>query len=464
MNRFFKSMGVLSSLGLVGLGGYYLYQHFNQIIVPFFTVFGVLAFIALILRLLLDQDWVNRIVREFFIGSDLIKAVEKYYSELPSPKQETKANLIGHLIYRFTRFGLIGLIGILIAASTPLLVLQQNWLFDEQTDLIRTQTGLLRSQDEKFGTQNTLIEVQNEKLEEQTGLFRNQNALFGDQNLLVRSQNVRVDSQITLMAVQNDRINLQNNLIEAERRSSLVFLMSNVLDKVDDEIREQRKDLSKDSLRNIPDSIKFKLSKPLVSRIVALSRAFRPYNMLDGDTLSGELVSPERGQLFIALMENNLDSVTQNTIVASGDFSNAVIGEIDLRDASLREANLGGAHLVGADLSRADLFKADLRGTDLSRATLRGASFMGANLSGANLSRSFLNKAGLIRANLSGANLRGAWLDGVSFLMIKNLTVKQLIEATTLFEARGLPSEMIQHLEEEKHCIFKRYGCPIPRK
>ena len=56
-----------------------------------------------------------------------------------------------------------------------------------------------------------------------------QGYLFLRQNEMIESQNQKIE-------VQNDRINVQNNLMEAERRSNLMFLMSNILDKVDEEI------------------------------------------------------------------------------------------------------------------------------------------------------------------------------------------------------------------------------------
>lgn len=49
-----------------------------------------------------------------------------------------------------------------------------------------------------------------------------------------------LSNQNQLLLNQNERIEIQNNLIEADRRSSLVFLMSNVLDRVDAEIALQR--------------------------------------------------------------------------------------------------------------------------------------------------------------------------------------------------------------------------------
>ena len=238
--------------------------------------------------------------------------------------------------------------------------------------------------------------------------------LLMQQNGLLRQQNDKFD-------LQNERLNLQNNLLEADRRSSLVFLMSNILDKVDEEIREQ-----KQKMKVVTDSTKYSLSKPLVNRIIALSKAFKPYRMMEGDSLS-DLVSPERGQLFIALMENSLDSATQNTIVERGDFSRAVIGEVvipfsnlsgaylsgaDLSGAYLWGTYLWGAYLSGANLSGADLSEADLWGADLWGADLWGADLWGANLSGADLSEADLSEADLWGADLSEADLSEADLWG----------------------------------------------------
>ena len=287
-----------------------------------------------------------------------------------------------------------------------------------------------------------------------------------------------------LINTQNERISFQNNLIEADRRSSLIFLMSNILDKVDEEIKEQRLKFEKEPGYH-PDSVKYKLSKPLVSRIVALSRAFRPYRMLDNDTLSNELVSPERGQLLIALMENNLDSLTQNTIVRDGDFSNAIVGRIDLIDANLRGADLRGADLRGADLIDADLIDADLIianliGANLIGTDLSGAIFIGANLSGTDLSGTDLSDADLIGADLRdadligadlsgalligadlrgtdlrGTDLRGADLRGADLIDAENITYEQLKNTYTLFECERMPLDIREKLENKKPCLFE---------
>ena len=349
---------------------------------PFFKYSGIILWIGialyLLLRIFFGKNWPLKIGLRLFAGKDLVKSSKQLIKEVNEKqiKQETLTEVGVHVFWRFTRLGLFALliagipIWLLWRQNTLIenqnkLFLSQNSLFqaqnikiDSQTVLLSAQTQLFQNQNEKLDTQNVLFQYQNENVATQTDLFR-------DQNLLVQFQNTRIDSQINLMGVQNDRLNLQNNLIEADRRSSLVFLMGNILDKVDEEIKEQR-----DSLKLLPgfdpDSVKYRLSKPLISRIVALSRSFKPYRVMEGDTLSADLVSPERGQLFIALMENQLDSVSQNTIVESGDFSYAVIGEVDLRSANLSFANLRSADLSSAYLRYAKLIEANLRDAILS--------------------------------------------------------------------------------------------------
>ncbi len=413
MKRFFQYFGFVAFISLLVYGAAFLYEQFPKIVSSTLNIVGGITLVALAIRLVLGKNWVIKMGREFFIGNDLIQALENFLKDMPNPKSETTANLVGHIIYRFTRLGLIGLVIAIIPA----------WLLYQQ------------------------------------------NQLFGYQNALVNTQNYRMD--------------LQNNLMEAERRSSLIFLMSNILDKVDEEIREQKKSLPKDKFGNVPDSIKFRLSKPLISRVVALSRAFRPYKLLEGDTLSANFISPERGQLFVALMENNLDSLTQNTIVGSGDFSNAIVGEVVLIEAKLIEARLSEAKLIeaklikadlsGANLNGANLIKADLTGTDFSGADLIEADLIeadlieaylvGADLSRANLSRAYLSRAYLSGANLSraylvGADLVGADLIGANLQGVK-VSTEQLRTVKSLYQVRNLHPDSMIILQSIRPCLFK---------
>ena len=303
--------------------------------------------------------------------------------------------------------------------------------------------------------------------------------------------------QNNLLKIQNKKINSQNNLIEADRRSSLVFLMSNVLDKVDDEIKEQRIEFEK---QNVPrEKMRFRLSVPLIARTVALSKAFKPYRMYNGDRLAKELISPERAQLFHSLMDSQLDSLTQNSIARKGEFLYATIADINLSKANLSFANLTHTNLRSANFESADLRSANFRFTSLSLANFRRANlqkvtissayfgntafdfanlqkailvntdfgkanFNSADLSSANLRYSKFRGAKFSYANLSFANFEFAELNyanfsNANFKDVENLTAEQLSEAWTLHNAKNLPPEIEAQLRKEKPCLFTLEGC-----
>jgi uncharacterized protein YjbI with pentapeptide repeats len=294
--------------------------------------------------------------------------------------------------------------------------------------------------------------------------------LLMNQNELLEAQNIKIDSQTNLMRKQTELAQKQTELAqqqmslsEASRRSALVVLMSNIMDKVDREIESQQKRLSFKQ----KEKRKYKLSQSLIGQIVALSHSFKPYQYMEMDSLIEWPLSPERGQLLITLSLLPLDTATLHKVYKSAtfesaDLKNAVLNKAylsranfsganfsgaDFNEADLSGANLSGADLIGADLSRADLRGADLSGailvwvglrganlsdailidadlteailvkTDLSGAILRGADFSGANLAGADLNEAvlcgvFLGRDGWEGADLSDANLRGADLRG----------------------------------------------------
>lgn len=188
---------------------------------------------------------------------------------------------------------------------------------------------------------------------------------------------------------QNQRIREQSELIESIRRSSLVVLMNDILDKVDDD------------LKNNPGGT---LSDKTIASIVeAFNYSFESYRYWQGDSLSEKKLSPEKGQLLLALCTKKIDSSSFNKIKLNAHFSGA-----DIRKGDLRGVDLSGADLKDADLSGADLSGASLKGADLRKANLRGAHVNKANLVGADLRRSVLSWAELNGALLDSANLNGA--------------------------------------------------------
>ena len=243
---------------------------------------------------------------------------------------------------------------------------------------------------------------------------------------------VMVIWQTVLITNQTQQIKAQNQLAESNRRSSLVFLMSNIMDKVDQEIKADC--TYQKAYRANPDTnYRAKLSKPLEGRIIALSKSLKPYRYLEGNSMRKTLHSPEREQLLTSLIESN---VHMGNIATKGNFAYAAnLEAITLYDlwkpennkekvnlkgvglnnkylirANLRRVDLNWADLSGADLSEADLRRANLSEADLKRANLSEADLRRADLSEANLIRADLFEANLSEANLSEADLRGVYL------------------------------------------------------
>ncbi len=438
-----------------------------------------IGFIAFILtRLIFGKNWLVKLGITMFLGPGLKSAVKKLLqeSEQKAITQDTLSEVAAHVFWRLTR---IGLIGMLIAGLPIWLLMQQNKLIKSQNELfsfqnkridtqtildsfqtilIQQQTDLLRLQDEKFGLQNQLITDQNQNVATQTGLFREQNGL-------VRFQNMRIDSQINLMTFQNILLDTQTNLFgkqtklfgtqvsqideqnrlllrqdsltqqqiaqvkiqnelldkqtylsEADRRSSLNFLLGNLLDQINAE------------LKGINSSDR-SLSDETIGRIAGLSQSFKPYRYLQVDTLISKPLSPERGQLLIALVNSNLSKETYEKIFESSDFSSAA---------------LQGAHLSGSLLSREDFNDVDV----LMKYLIRGIPHEN-EVNWRARARAHLRGANLRDADLSNANLSGADLSGAI-----NITIDQLSTVASLFNCKGLPEEMEKKLREKRPYLF----------
>jgi uncharacterized protein YjbI with pentapeptide repeats len=223
---------------------------------------------------------------------------------------------------------------------------------------------------------------------------------------MVYRQNKMLEAQTQS---QDQRIWQQSELIESIRKSSQVILMGNVLEDVEDDLEKN------------PSGM---LSDATVARVAALSYSLKPYASFAGDTLSRARLSPERGQLLLALSLMDIDSASFAKIKKSAIFLGADLGDANLQGANLSGVNLREANLRGADLSGANLRGADLKGANLWGAKLNNAQLKGANLRAANLCWAELNGADLREANLNGvllgsAILRKADLGGATFTWAK---------------------------------------------
>lgn len=172
------------------------------------------------------------------------------------------------------------------------------------------------------------------------------------QTYYLKKQNEKYD-------IQNKRIEQQTYLQEAERRSSLVFLFDNVLNKIDEELRA--------------DPARRELSPQLIGRIAALSKALKPYRFLEGDTITTEMSSPERGQVLLSLLASKLSRNTYDQIFLLADFSYATLQNVNLDGMYLRNINLSNAVLQSVSLTGADLSHADLDGAEITDAHVQWA-------------------------------------------------------------------------------------------
>ncbi|MDY8136598.1 pentapeptide repeat-containing protein [Aquimarina sp. 2201CG5-10] len=212
--------------------------------------------------------------------------------------------------------------------------------------------------------------------------------------------------QTMLLKNQNELVDNQSDLVESQRRSSLVFVMDNVLGDLNDELKYK----GVNSANNI--------SNTLEARIVSLSRAMKPYKYKEGNKLIEKEISPERGQLLYSLVKSDLGEQSLSDIFRTGDFEysdlkDAYLGEkFFLRYIKLNHSNLSRAHMPKADLSNSELIDAEMDNVNLSEAILKRASLKRANLKKSELAGADLTYANLFEADLTGADLSEAKLWG----------------------------------------------------
>lgn len=239
-----------------------------------------------------------------------------------------------------------------------------------------------------------------------TMLLYNQNKLLTQQNLLLQNQNYRLDQQTYLQ--------------EAERRSSLIFLMGNLLDAIDHDLKA---DIGQAGVRD--------LSPQIIGRVVALSKSLRPYRYLESDSLVPRELSPERGHLLISLVNSQIDNGSLRKIFQYSDFSYADLKDVVLSGEYLSGINLSHADLRGATLDETDLSRADLSGADLSDAVLARANLQEARLRQTLLTNAYFESADLSQANFYGAKMRSANLSGAK-LQRTHFTHADLSQATLM--------------------------------
>ncbi|MDH7444665.1 hypothetical protein [Aquimarina sp. 2201CG14-23] len=132
--------------------------------------------------------------------------------------------------------------------------------------------------------------------------------LIWQSSIMIKQNNLVLD--------QNIKINQQNYLVEAQRRSALQFEISEILNRIDEELQES-------------DNRERLLSKQLKGRIIAVTAAMKPYRSFQDDTL-GKPYSYEKGHLFAALINSNINEIDLSDIFIKGNFSNMKLENLRL--------------------------------------------------------------------------------------------------------------------------------------
>lgn len=171
------------------------------------------------------------------------------------------------------------------------------------------------------------------------------------------------------------------------------------------------------------------LSTATINRIATLSSALKPYRYFQGDSLSTQELSLERGQLLLALNSMRIDSSTFYKIKRATSFS----------CSDLRNADLNGADLSGIDLSNSNLENANLISANLINADLRSTNFRAANLSEALLMKADLKRADLSWAKMNNAQMKLAVFNGAC---MRNTQLMQADLREALFQYAELSGAM----------------------
>lgn len=285
-------------------------------------------------RLRTKSKWFISKTLEVILSKNLKSSLDSLIYELYTQgkvQQETLSQVVHGTIFRLTRISIFTL----LIALLPILVLLT------QTYIIHQQTGLLDNQ-------NVLVDKQNELIEQ-----------------------------------QNDRLTQQTYLQEANRRSTLIFEISNILDKIDEE------------LKNIENKNR-DLSPQLIARIISLSQRSLPYRYLSNDTLTYRQYSPERGQLLTAILNSDLSTETNDNIFKNSNFKHSFI----------KDCNLTGKHINFINLSHSKIENVDFRSS-----SLRNASFFDCILKDVDFKFCDLNFSDVSLVVLKNVEFRSAMVD-----------------------------------------------------
>ena len=225
----------------------------------------------------------------------------------------------------------------------------------------------------------------------------------------------------------NKRILELTEITESIRKSNQVNLMSNVLNQVEAEINLKP---------NGP------LSDAIIARISALSFSLKPYKIFEGDSLSDRELSPERGQLLIALALMGIDSVSFAKIKQTATFAKADLRGVKLYSVDLNHINLEAADLSFSELTRVNLKHANLKKVWLKSSVVDSCVFNMSIITNSNMYKSIFRNCNFAKVTLPESNLTYTTFNECSFAL-SNLKFSDF--SNSQFERLNFTNTNLEH-------------------
>ena len=108
MSHIFKLTGIATLLVGIYFGLSYLYKNFQEVLFPFFAVFGIICFVGLIaylfIRSIYGKNWKVIFGTRLLLGEDLMTSSKKLVREAEQGKvaRETMTEFGVHIFWRLT--------------------------------------------------------------------------------------------------------------------------------------------------------------------------------------------------------------------------------------------------------------------------------------------------------------------------------------------------------------------------
>jgi len=160
--------------------------------------------------------------------------------------------------------------------------------------------------------------------------------------VLVMAQVGLLFNQNDLLDIQNIKVHQQNQLIEAQRRSSYVFLMGNIMDAVNRELSEI-------------SNTQRKLSPQIKGQLISLSNSLVPYNYMINNKITENALSPERGMLLSFLLESNIYEDDLNYIFERSSFKDSYAENLIFYEDTIKKIDLNGSLINNISINNSQI-------------------------------------------------------------------------------------------------------------